>query len=163
MLQIHLHPDFMSQRLTNLPLTDGVNKVLVLKMLDWNTCRWAISNTVHLFWCWDCSWKFEKGTDHQVLLKSWQNVIKIGGNILCSKIQKLINCIWNKDELPQLSRESILQQFIKGVIKWTAVISEGYHCYVSTTHKILSNILLLRITPYKSLRREVSYSIHKTG
>jgi hypothetical protein len=35
-------------------------------------------------------------------------LIQAGGNTLCSEIQKLINSIWNKEELPQQWKESIV-------------------------------------------------------
>jgi hypothetical protein len=34
-------------------------------------------------------------------------LIQEGGNILCSEIHKLINCIWNKEEFPQQWKKSI--------------------------------------------------------
>jgi hypothetical protein len=43
------------------------------------------------------------GTD-QILAK----LIKAGGEILCSEIHKLIPSIWNKEELPQQWKESII-------------------------------------------------------
>jgi hypothetical protein len=43
------------------------------------------------------------GTD-QILAK----LIKAGGETLCSDIQKLICCIWNKEELPQQWKESVI-------------------------------------------------------
>jgi hypothetical protein len=35
-------------------------------------------------------------------------VIKAGGETLCSQINKLISSIWNKEELPQQWKESII-------------------------------------------------------
>jgi hypothetical protein len=35
-------------------------------------------------------------------------LIQAGGKILCSKIHKLINYIWNKEELPDQWKESII-------------------------------------------------------
>jgi hypothetical protein len=43
------------------------------------------------------------GTD-QILAK----LIKAGGKTLCSEIHRLICCIWNKEELPQQWKESII-------------------------------------------------------
>jgi hypothetical protein len=34
--------------------------------------------------------------------------IKAGGETLCSETHKLICCIWNKEELPQQRKESII-------------------------------------------------------
>jgi hypothetical protein len=52
-------------------------------------------------------------------------LIQAGGEILRSKIHKLINSIWNKEELPD--------QFTRRVIKLTVVIIVGYHCYQRRT------------------------------
>jgi hypothetical protein len=35
-------------------------------------------------------------------------MIKAGGSKICSEIHKLINCIWNKEELPDQWKESII-------------------------------------------------------
>jgi hypothetical protein len=40
-------------------------------------------------------------------------LIKAGGEMLCSKIHKLISCIWNKEELPQQWKESIIVRIRK--------------------------------------------------
>jgi hypothetical protein len=45
-------------------------------------------------------------------------LIKAGSEILCSEIQKLIFCMWNKEELPHNSRRNLLlHQFIRRVIR----------------------------------------------
>jgi hypothetical protein len=41
-------------------------------------------------------------------------LIQAGGNTLCSEIHKLINCIWNKEELPEQWKESIVPIYKKG-------------------------------------------------
>jgi hypothetical protein len=83
------------------------------------------------------------GTD-QILAK----FIKAGGEILCSEIHRLICSIWNKEELPQQWKESLIIPIHKRVIR---------HCsnyqgmsLLSTAYKILFNILLARLTPYVS-------------
>jgi len=49
------------------------------------------------------------------------------------KIHKLINSIWNKDELPEQSKESIIVLFIRRLITQTVVIIETYHfCQLRT-------------------------------
>jgi hypothetical protein len=55
-------------------------------------------------------------------------LIGAGGNKLRSEIHKLINCIWNNEELPEQWKESIIVPIIR-VIKRTVVIIEEYHCY----------------------------------
>jgi hypothetical protein len=74
-------------------------------------------------------------------------LIQAGGEILCSKIHKLINSIWNKEELADQWKESVIVQIYK---KGDKTDSSNY-CgitLVSTSYKILSNILLLRLSPY---------------
>ena len=41
-------------------------------------------------------------------------VIKAGGRTICSEIHKLINCIWNEEELPEEWKESIIPIYKKG-------------------------------------------------
>jgi hypothetical protein len=55
--------------------------------------------------------------------------IQAGGEILHSKIHKLIKSIWNKEKLPDQWRSLLLYQFTTKVIKLTVVIIVGYHCY----------------------------------
>jgi hypothetical protein len=40
-------------------------------------------------------------------------LIKAGGETLCSEIHRLICCIWNKEELPQQWNESIIVPIYK--------------------------------------------------
>jgi hypothetical protein len=40
-------------------------------------------------------------------------LIKAGGETLCSEIHRLISCIWNKEELPQQWKESIIVPIYK--------------------------------------------------
>jgi hypothetical protein len=69
-------------------------------------------------------------------------LIKAGGSKICSEIHKLINATRNKKELPDQWKESIL--FIRRVIKQTVVTI--VISLLSTRYKILSNILLSRLT-----------------
>jgi hypothetical protein len=55
-------------------------------------------------------------------------LIQAGGETFCSKIDKLIKLIWNKEEFPHQWKESIVVPIQKRVIKLTAVIIEAYHC-----------------------------------
>jgi hypothetical protein len=43
------------------------------------------------------------------------------------EIQKLVELIWNKEELPHQWKESIVVPFTKRVIKLTVVIIQEYH------------------------------------
>jgi hypothetical protein len=84
------------------------------------------------------------GTD-QILAK----LIKAGTETLFSKICKLICSIWNKEELPQKWKESII---VPIHIKDDETDCNNYQgvSLLSTVYKILSNILLARLTPYVS-------------
>jgi hypothetical protein len=68
-------------------------------------------------------------------------------NTLRSEIHKLINCIWNKEELPEQWKESIIVPSYK---KGDKMDSSNYRgiSLLSTSYKILSNILLSRLIPY---------------
>jgi hypothetical protein len=75
------------------------------------------------------------GTD-QILAE----LMKAGGKTLCSEIHKLICSIWNKQELPQQWKESVIPIHKKGDK------DQGIFL-LSTAYKILSNILLAKLTP----------------
>jgi hypothetical protein len=72
-------------------------------------------------------------------------LIKAGGRTIHFEIHKLINYIWNKEELPEQWKESI-PIYKKG----DKTDCNNYRCIslLSTTYKILSNILLSRLTSY---------------
>jgi sorting nexin-29 len=73
--------------------------------------------------------------------------IKGEGETLCSEIHKLICSILNKEELPQQWKESIIIPIHK---KGDKTNCNNYRriSLLSTAYKILSNILLARLTPY---------------
>jgi hypothetical protein len=54
--------------------------------------------------------------------------IQAGGEILRSEIHKIINSIWNKEELPDQWRSLLLYQFTRMIIL-TVVTIVGYHFY----------------------------------
>jgi hypothetical protein len=74
-------------------------------------------------------------------------LIKAGGETLYSEIHRLIGCIWNKEELPQQWKESIVVPIYKKGDKTDCNNYQGISL-LSTAYKILSNILLARLTPY---------------
>jgi hypothetical protein len=74
-------------------------------------------------------------------------LIKAGGSKICSKIQELINSICNKDELPEQWKESITVPVYKKNNKTYCSDYRGISL-LSTTYRILSSILLSRLTPY---------------
>jgi hypothetical protein len=65
---------------------------------------------------------------------------------LCSKIYRLIKLIWNKEELPHLWKESIVLPIHEEGNETDCSNYPGI--LLSTSYKILSNILLSRLTPY---------------
>jgi hypothetical protein len=74
-------------------------------------------------------------------------LIQTGGEILHSEIHKLIKLIWNKEELPHHWKESIVVPIHKKGDKTDCCNYRGI-LVLSTSCKILSNILLARLTPY---------------
>jgi hypothetical protein len=72
-------------------------------------------------------------------------LIQTEGEILLSAIHKLINSVWNK-ELPDKWKESIIVPIHK---KDDKTDCNNYHgiSLLSTSYNILSNILLLRLSP----------------
>jgi hypothetical protein len=75
------------------------------------------------------------------------DLIKAGGETLYSEIHRLICSIWNKEELPQQWKESITVPIYKKGDKTDCNNYQGIYL-LSTAYKILSNILLARLTPY---------------
>jgi hypothetical protein len=73
-------------------------------------------------------------------------LIIAGGRIIRSDVHKLINSIWNKEELPEQWKESIIVPIYKKGHKTDCSNYRGISL-LSTTYKILSNILLARLTP----------------
>jgi hypothetical protein len=80
-------------------------------------------------------------------LKSPAEFTQARGEILCSKIHKLINYIWNKEKLPDQWKESIILLVHKKGDKTDCSNYRGISL-LSTLYKILSNILLSRLIPY---------------
>jgi hypothetical protein len=74
-------------------------------------------------------------------------LIQAGDEILLFAIHKLINSVWNKEELPDQWKESIFVSIHK---KGAKTDCYNYHgiSLLSTSYKILSNILLSRLSPY---------------
>jgi hypothetical protein len=74
-------------------------------------------------------------------------LIKAENRTIRSEIHKLINSIWKKEELPEQWKESIIVPIYKKGDK-TECSNYRVVSLLSTTYKILSNILLSRLTPY---------------
>jgi hypothetical protein len=73
-------------------------------------------------------------------------LIQAGGETLRSEIHKLIKLIWNKEELPHQWKESVVPIHKKG--DKTDCSNYRGISLLSTSCKILSNILHARQTPY---------------
>jgi len=74
-------------------------------------------------------------------------LIKAGDKIIRCEIHKLIISIWNKEELPEGWKESIIVPIYKKGDKTNCSNYRGISL-LPTTYKILSNILLSKLTPY---------------
>jgi hypothetical protein len=74
-------------------------------------------------------------------------LIQAGGRIIRSGIHKLIIFIWNKEELPEEWKESISVPIYKKGDKRDCNNYRGTSL-LSTTYKILSTVLLSRLSPY---------------
>ena len=74
-------------------------------------------------------------------------LIKAGDRTICCAIHKLIISIWNKEELPEEWKESIIVPIYKKRDKTDCNNYRGISL-LPTTYRILSNILLSRLIPY---------------
>ena len=74
-------------------------------------------------------------------------LIKAGGRTIRGVIHKLIIAIWNKEELPEEWKESVIVPIHKKGDKTECNNYRGISL-LPTTYKILSNILLSRLIPY---------------
>ena len=73
--------------------------------------------------------------------------IKAGGTTICYEIHKLLNSVWNKEELPVEWKQLIAVPIYKKCNKTDHSNYRGISLW-STVYKILSNILLSRLTPH---------------
>jgi hypothetical protein len=73
-------------------------------------------------------------------------LIQAGDETLCSEIYKLMNAIWNKEELPLQWKESIIVPIYKKGDKTDCSNYQGISL-LSTSYNILLNILLSRLNP----------------
>jgi hypothetical protein len=74
-------------------------------------------------------------------------LIQAGDETLLSAIHKLVNSVWNKEELPDQWKESIIVPIHKKADKTDC---NNYHgiSLLSTSYKILSNIILSLLCTY---------------
>jgi hypothetical protein len=87
--------------------------------------------------------KYKSPGSDQILAE----LIQAGGEILLSEIHKLISSVWNKKELPDQWKESIIVPIHKKDDKTDCNNYRGISL-LSTSYKILSNILLSRLLNY---------------
>ena len=74
-------------------------------------------------------------------------LIKALGRAVRSEIHKLINCVWNWEELPEECKELIIVPIYTKGNKTDCSNYRGISL-LPTTYKILYNIMLSRLTPY---------------
>jgi hypothetical protein len=74
-------------------------------------------------------------------------LIKAGGETLCSEIHKLIRSIWDNEKLPQQWKDSITVSIHKKGDKTYCYNYRGIFL-LQTAYKSLSKILVARLTPY---------------
>jgi len=73
------------------------------------------------------------GIDH-----NQAEIIKARGRIISSEINKLLNPIWYREELPDKCKESIILPIYKRQIKQIVVITEAYH-FANYTQNFIQN------------------------
>jgi len=85
-------------------------------------------------------------------------LIKAGGRTIFFEIHKYTNSIWNKEELPEEWKDSIIIPIYK---KGDKTDCRNYRVIslLSTTYKIVSDILMSRLTPYA----EEIIGVHQSG
>jgi hypothetical protein len=74
-------------------------------------------------------------------------LVQAGVNTLCYGIYKVINCIWNKEELPEQCKESFVLTIYKESDRTDCSNYQGISP-LSTTDRILSIILLSSFLPF---------------
>jgi hypothetical protein len=74
-------------------------------------------------------------------------MVQAGGNTVHSEIHKLINSIYNKEELPRQWKESIIVPIYRKGDKPNCSNYRGTSL-LPTPHNSLSNILFSKLTPY---------------
>jgi hypothetical protein len=87
--------------------------------------------------------KYKSPGSDQILAE----LIQAGGEMLLSAIHELINSTWNKEELPDQWKESIIVPIHKKGDKTGCNNYRGISL-LSTSYKILSSILLSMLSPY---------------
>jgi hypothetical protein len=87
--------------------------------------------------------KYKSPSNDQILAE----LVQAGGETLLSAIHKLINSNLNKEEFPDQWKESIIVELQKGMEDKTHCSNYGGTLLLSTSYKMLSNILISRLSP----------------
>jgi hypothetical protein len=97
----------------------------------------------------EIKWAIEKLKSHKSpgIAQIPAELIKAGGRTISCEIHKFIIYIWNKEELPEEWKESIIKPICKTGDKTDCNNYRGISL-LPTTYKILSYILLSRLIPY---------------
>ena len=112
-----------------------------------NTHSRTTSPWAKCFWGWVGYWKAKKSHKSPGIDQIPAELIKAGGRTIRYETHKLIISVWNKEELPEEWKESIVVPFYMKGDKTDCNNYRGISP-LPTTYKISSNILLSRITPY---------------
>ena len=91
-----------------------------------------------------------KDTNHQVLIRSWQNCLKHRGEQFALRSVNLVLLFKKQKELTEEWIESIIVPIYKKGDKTGCSNYRGI-LLLPATYKILSNILLSRLTPYSEV------------
>jgi hypothetical protein len=89
----------------------------------------------------------KKDTNQQVLITSQQNWLKQGVGKLALRPHEFIKSMWNKEELSVEWKELIIVPIYKKGYKTDCSNYKGISL-LSSTYKILPNVLPSRLTPY---------------
>jgi hypothetical protein len=104
-----------------------------VRKTDIYVCSRATSACAECLWGLDSHWKAVKTHVTKYWWDPSRTNYKAGDRTIHSEIHKLINSIWNKEELPEEWRGQSLYLFIRRAIKQAVVIIEAYHfCQLHT-------------------------------
>jgi hypothetical protein len=92
-------------------------------------------------------YNLSNGTDHQGIDQIPADPFKAGLSTISCEIHRLINSVWNKEELPEQWKRSLIVPIYK---KGDKTSYNNYRSIprLSNKYKNLSNILLSKLTPY---------------
>jgi len=89
-----------------------------------------------------------KACKSPLILQIAAQMIQARSNMLFSKIRKLINSVWNTEELPQQRKESVIVPIYKKGDKTDCCNYRGISM-LPITFRMLFNILVSQLTLYK--------------